>query len=156
MSRPWVALLSFALASSLLAGCGSGGTRVEGTVTLDGAPVDGGSISFHPEGGEGKPGGTEIKAGKYAIEGDKGLAPGKYKVVILWQKKTGKEVPNKSDPGTTMDETKQVIPMRYNSKSELTADIKSGTNSGVNFDLKSGGPIGAGASDVGRTKAVGD
>ena len=35
------------------AGCGSRGVRVEGTVTLDGEPVDGGSISFFQGDGPG-------------------------------------------------------------------------------------------------------
>jgi len=127
-------------------------------VTFEGAPVDGGSITFVPEGGQGKPGGAEIKDGKYVIEAEKGLAPGKYKVEISWRKKTGKQVDNKNDPGMPTDEVKQVIPIRYNTKTELTAVIKSGSNAGVNFDLKAGGPVGtglAGGNDT-KVKAVGD
>ena len=35
-----------------LTGCG-GGSRIEGTVTLDGQPVEDGTITFYPEGRQG-------------------------------------------------------------------------------------------------------
>ncbi len=146
-----------ALGLVILAGCGSGKSSVEGTVAFDGAPVDGGAIVFQPDGSSGTQVGAEIKGGKYSIDSAKGLPPGKYRVLITWQKATGKQVANKSDAGTTVDETKQIIPTRYNSQTELSADIKSGSNSGVNFDLKPGGPVDAGGSATGtKTKAAGD
>jgi hypothetical protein len=144
---------AFALPVVLLAGCG-GTSRIEGTVTLDGQPVDGGTISFiNPGGGENA--GGKIQGGKYSIESK--LTPGTYKVEINWLKSTGKTVPNKSDVGTTQDETKQVIAMEYNKQSKLTAEIKSGSNT-VNFELKSGGAIDTSAPGTAppRTKAVGD
>lgn len=137
-----------------LAGCGGGG-RIEGTVTLDGQPVDGGTITFTNPDGHGGNAGGQIQGGKYSIETK--LAPGTYKVEVNWLKSTGKQIPNKSDPGTKMDETKQVIPMEYNTQSKLTAEVKSGSNT-FNFELKSGGPIDTrpAGSPPPRTKAVGD
>jgi hypothetical protein len=144
-----------ALALLFLAGCG-GAPGVDGTVTFDGAPVDGGSITFTPEGGSGTPGSAVITAGKYSIGADKKMAPGKYKVEIIWNKKTGKTIPNTNDPGTTVDETKQVIPSKYNSKTELTAEVKPGANT-FNFELKAGGPVDSGKPGSGpKTKAAGD
>jgi hypothetical protein len=139
-----------------LAGCG-GAPSVSGTVTFEGAPVDGGTITFTPEqGGTVTARGAQITEGKYVIKSENGLAPGKYKVEIVWNKKTGKTVPNPNDTGTTVDETKQVIPNKYNSRTELTAEIKSGSNS-LDFDLKPGGPVDSGKPGSGnKAKAVGD
>jgi len=136
-----------------LAGCGGSG-QIEGTVTLDGQPVDGGTISFIGTGSQGNAGG-QIQGGKYSVESK--LAPGTYKVEIDWMKKTGKTIPNKSDAGTTQDETKQVIPVEYNRQSKLTAEIKSGSNT-INFELKSGGAVDTRAPGAPppKTKAVGD
>jgi hypothetical protein len=135
-----------------LSGCG--GNRIEGNVTLDGQPVDGGTITFVGPNNQGKAG-ARIVGGKYTL--DTPLAPGTYKVEIEWMKKTGKTIPNKSDVGTTIDETKQAIAAEYNRQSKLTADVKSGSNT-FNFDLKSGGAIDS--RDPGapppKTKAAGD
>ncbi len=62
-------------------GCGDGGdgARVDGTVTLDGANIEKGSISFFPQGGEAKGAGGTIVNGKYSV---KGLGTGKYRVHI--------------------------------------------------------------------------
>lgn len=145
---------AFALPIVLLAGCGGGASRIEGTVTLDSQPVDGGTITFVSASGSENAGG-KIQGGKYSIESK--LTPGTYKVEINWFKSTGKTIPNKSDPGTNQDETKQVIATEYNKQSKLTAEIKSGSNT-ANFELKSGGAIDTSAPGTAppRTKAVGD
>ena len=58
-----------------LAGCNSGRSSVEGAVTFDGSPVDGGTIISRPEdAGSGAPRGGEIKDGKYLVESVKGYA----------------------------------------------------------------------------------
>ena len=119
-----------------LAGC-PGRPSVQGTVTLDGAPVDGGAIRFTPAGEEGTAAsvGAQIVGGKYAISG-KALAPGSYRVDINWKKPTGRKVPTPGDPGTTVDETAEAIPPIYNARSTLKANITSGSNT-QDFDLKS-------------------
>jgi hypothetical protein len=128
--------LTLALVLISLAGC-SGRPAVQGTVTFDGASVDDGAISFVPAGGAGSAGpvGVKVADGKYTIGGDRGLAPGSYRVEITWKKKTGKTVPTPGDPAVQMPETKQVIPPRYNTRTELTADITSGSNT-KDFELK--------------------
>src|SRR5271156_764634 len=86
----------------VVSGCGSAHhVPVEGSVSLDGQPVDGGTISFVPE--DYKEGGivkTEIKGGKYSLDKGHGLIPGKYKVVASLKQKTGKIVPSDEPPGT--------------------------------------------------------
>jgi hypothetical protein len=115
----------------LLSGCGSGSATAEGTVTLDGTPVDGGTIAFIPVGdaeGEGKrpPASGEIKAGKYHVDAANKLKPGKYRVEIRWPKHTGKKG---SDPDITGGgETQERIPLKYNAQSKETKEVKSGSN----------------------------
>jgi hypothetical protein len=115
-----------------LVGCGGSGgdpnrNSVQGTVTFDGVPVDGGVIMFLPADAESVKAGGEIIAGKYNLEAAKGPNPGEHRVQILWDKKTGRQIPS-NDPPNTIDETKQVIPPQYNADSKLRADIKPGRN----------------------------
>jgi hypothetical protein len=125
------------LALLLAAGCGSrSGNRlaVSGTVTLDGQPVDGGAIVFLPQGdgaSDRPKTGAGIEAGRYAIPVEKGPLPGMYRVEIRWPKPTGKQIPS-DDPPNLMDETRQVIPDKYNSRSKLSCDVQPGKN---NFDF---------------------
>jgi hypothetical protein len=120
-----------------LAGCG-GRVRVEGNVSLDGVPVEFGTISFFSGTGPGSDkGNAQIQDGKYVIEGEraKNLTPGSYKVQIFSNKKAG-EVPNRSDPGTSEDQIINVIPPQFNTETTLTRDLKSGTNK-LDFHLTS-------------------
>jgi len=101
-----VALVAVSLILAGVAGCGK--PTVSGSVSLDGKQVDGGSISFVPEGTDtAAPAvAAEIKDGKYTVPGGR-LAPGKYKVVIDWKQKTGKKIPY---PATR--ETRRTRPSR--------------------------------------------
>jgi len=105
-------------------------------VTLDGDPVDGGSIAFIPLGGgdQQRRVGAPIVSGRYAIPAEKHLAPGKYRVEIHWPRKTGRKVAIPDDPPNMMDETIEVVPPKFNTRSELTADI--GGSTPGDFDLK--------------------
>jgi hypothetical protein len=116
-----------------LAGCGgTGQAEVEGTVLHDGQPIPGGSIAFLPA-DQGRAAGGTILDGRYHIPAKFGPAPGRYRVEIRWAKPTGRQY--RSETGHTLDVTEEGLPQKYNDKSELTADLKSGKNT-VNFDLK--------------------
>jgi hypothetical protein len=76
----------------LFAAAGCGGRRtpvpVSGTVTLDGKPVEGATVTFHLVGDdkEGRPAiGQTDKAGTFRLKtgNDDGARPGDYKVVII-------------------------------------------------------------------------
>jgi hypothetical protein len=140
---PNLALLStnalLVLSLFLVAGCGDGISRatVQGTVTLDGQPIDGGRIMFIAvEKKSGANAVADIKDGKYAVPAPKGPSIGTHKVEIIWLKKTGKEVVSSSDPPNMVAETIQVIPKQYNANSGVKEEIKSGANT-FNYDLKS-------------------
>jgi hypothetical protein len=124
---PFLRLGLLGLALALLVGCtGGGGASLDGTVTLDDTPVDGGLITLVPEGG-GKSGQSDIKAGKYSISD---LEPRKYKVQVSWRKKTGQE-PYPGEPGKMQDVFTEQIPSSW----KETVDIQPGSNS-KNFTIK--------------------
>ena len=100
--------LSAAVLAAALSGCSSQAT-VKGTVRFDGQPVENGGITFIPAGAGGQKAGAEIRNGTYEIPRDRAPAPGKYKVEVTWNKKTGKQVTVPGDPGNKIDETQQAI-----------------------------------------------
>jgi hypothetical protein len=136
----------------VLTGCSnSSAPMLEGTVTLDSAPVDGGRIAFFPDTTDKREiqagsAHADIVGGKYALEG-KNLPRGTYRVEIYWWKKTGKKVPSSDLP---VDEKIQLVPEEYNTFSSLKAEIGSGTTT-KNFDLKT-----SGARIKGRKRTQGD
>jgi hypothetical protein len=136
-SRYRRALVALAAALLVLPGCASR-AAVEGTVTLDGAPVDGGTITFIPSGSDSKRVmvSADIVNGKYTLPAGKGPVPGTYRVEIIWNKKTGRQIETPGDTGVKMDETVPAIPAQFNTNSKLSAEVKSGANT-KDFDLKS-------------------
>jgi hypothetical protein len=139
---PWV--FALALLTAMI-GCGESGperAEVRGTVTLDGTPVESGSISFIPiEGTEGPSTGGAITNGAYHLTRSDGPVIGKHRVQILASRPTGRQIEageGADDPNAMIDEIEMYIPPEYNTKSKLTADIESGTNQ-VDFALQSSG-----------------
>jgi hypothetical protein len=122
----------FALAVCALAGCGSGKlSEVSGTITYEGKAIEQGSISFIliPVDGNGPSGGSSIVDGKYSA---KNVPVGMAKVQIRGARVTGqKQMLPDSPPVTTSEE---MLPPKYHSASELTYDVKSGTQV-KDFDL---------------------
>ena len=135
VGRPgWSFAMLAGVVCGLASGCGNRGA-VQGTVTLDGRPVDGGRIFFVPDG---EPAGrpqvnATIAQGKYTLPASKGPQYGHYRVEIVWHKKPGNQEP--PEPGLVTDDMKQIIPAVYNSKSTLFVDVGSGTNT-FDFPLK--------------------
>jgi hypothetical protein len=128
-----VAALGLAALASV-AGCAPAGATISGTVTLDGAPLEDANISFVPQAsGQKQASWATITGGKYAIPASAGLGTGVFRVEIRASRATGEKA---NDP--TLISTKEVVPARYNSRSELVADLKPGQNV-ANFDLKSKG-----------------
>jgi hypothetical protein len=127
----------------LLLACGCGGSRADrgavgGAVTLDGKPVERGSILFTPiEGTHGAVAGGEIQNGHYQLPARIGPAVGRNRVEIRAMRKTGKMVPKAfGRPGEMVPEQVEAIPPRFNTASTLTAEIKPGDNT-AGFDVSS-------------------
>ena len=104
-----------------------------GHVTLDGRPIEEGSLSLIPaEGTNGPTTGAAISGGNYRILAASGAVPGKYKVEITARRKTGRTTvvadgPYAANP-KKIDETEQYLPERYNVRSELSVQIVPGEN----------------------------
>ena len=125
----------FCLAAFVGCGKNDGLCSVEGTVTLDGAPVADGTINFGPMAGQhGTATGAKIVDGKYSARASEGEM-----VVSVYAYKMEKiENPTEDDIAHGVTERQvNLVPEKYNRQSELKCTIKSGKNT-VDFDLKSG------------------
>jgi hypothetical protein len=133
---------SAALGMLTLAGCGDSDELprepVSGTVTLDGKPLASGLITFQPEGTDiATQGGGPIESGEYAIPRDQGLVPGKYTVSITSGGGSETIVDDTNNmPGMPPVPSQETIPARYNTESELTAEVTAGGANRFPFELK--------------------
>jgi hypothetical protein len=131
----WHALL---LPVALLAlGCGPRLGAVKGRVTLGGQPLANAAVNFQPVGNEVNPGigssGRTDANGEYSlslIDGKgNGAIVGRHRVMIRSINPASGEDDRTRPPADR-------VPRRYNMDSELTFDVKPGSNV-ANFDLKS-------------------
>ena len=123
----------------LLIGCGQQGDRqrLEGTVTLDGAPLAEGQITFLPQSGtKGPTAGGQIAEGYFSIPNEGGTFTGAFLVKITATRKTGKQVMNYA-LNEMIDESEQFLPLRYNRQSELTREVTASGPNQFEFALKS-------------------
>ena len=135
------------------AGCGGDkgpkSYRVEGTVTLNGTPVDGAAVSFVPDDNTGSSAGGKTDAsGKFTLMtsfGTEGAAAGTYSVVITKREavRTGNKTTSTDENGKEImvDEmtAKDVLPKDYASVQKtpfksVTVEAKSSNK--FDFDLK--------------------
>ncbi len=137
MRSPWLGSLTL-LSLLLLNGCGGGDTyqlgKVEGVVTLDGEPLTDADIRFQPPKGRSSVGKTDSN-GHYTLQytpDREGAEIATHIVVITTaHDPSGGEGDQPFVPGQ-----KELLPAKYHSKTELTSEVKSGTNT-ANFDLTS-------------------
>lgn len=104
--------------------------QVNGTVTMDGAPLAGALVSFAPDEGRASQAVTDSE-GKYELiyQGNtKGAKVGSHKVQITTY------IEDDSDPDAR--KIKETIPAKYHKETTLTADVKSGKQT-IDFPLES-------------------
>ena len=139
---------------ALLVGCGETGDTnrpktvpVTGSVTYNGQPVEGATVTFVTGGSGGRGAlGTTDASGKFQLttfEAGDGAIPGSYKVTIA--KTTGETAPMTQEDGVVVPptggppttEVKDELPLKYKdaSTSGLTADVKEGGDNQFTFDL---------------------
>ena len=115
------------VAALLLSSCdGNRMADLRGTVSLNGQPVDEGSILFRSQDDpQGPEWGGPIKNGKYEAK----LPPGTMKVTVSWLKSTGQKKKTYDTPDSPeVPELEEVIPAKYNSATELRFEVKPGRN----------------------------
>ena len=124
--------LQWTLAWALVIGCSAKPTGmpdvapVTGTVTLNGEPLAGASVIFQSESGHSAMGTTD-SSGSYQL-----TAPGNQKGAVIGLNKV--KINSKLD-GPPGPNWKDPIPARYNSASELSAQVNPGKNS-FDFSLE--------------------
>ena len=125
-------LLGALICGAALIGCNGGASSVSGTVSLDGQPVKSGSIAFISTESDRREGAV-IQDGKFQAE----LPPGKYRLELSGQKVVGqhkqKDFEGKDE---VLDITGELFPEKFNVKSQLTQEIKPGSQT-LPLDLKS-------------------
>jgi hypothetical protein len=107
-----------------LLGCGPGDptVAVTGKVTFDGQLVGDGTdavIRFEPTDKKGNSAESFLTNGQYTVR----LVPGAYKVRLTWSKSSGKKRGNVAGPGAEAEGSVQMMPDKYNAKSELTCTV---------------------------------
>ena len=108
-----------------------GRLAVEGTVTLDGRPLDLGSISFRPmEGAAESISVATVRDGAFQIPASRGLPPGAYRVTVQAFQPTGRTV---DDPGFAREELDQI---RFR-ETDLKAAVVAGQDNQFDFQLTS-------------------
>lgn len=136
-------------------GCGPSGPEiagVEGTVTMDGAPLPDASVVFVPENGR-PAGATTDSSGHYVLtftEGREGAMLGKNKVRISTQRD-----PSETPDGDPIPAKPETIPMRYNANTELEFTVEAGKKNIADFALESGGEVGAADTLVQESQEAG-
>ncbi|MCA9223627.1 MAG: hypothetical protein KDA71_25115, partial [Planctomycetales bacterium] len=94
-------------------------SEVSGAVSLNGSPVQQGSIDLSPIGHEGRAAIAPIEGGKYLITEDQGPNQGKYRVEIYaFEAKDGAD--QDADAGMP-----QVAPKEFNVESTLELEVDS-------------------------------
>ena len=133
-NRTWLLLAATPLVVILI-GCGDGIERVpvSGKVTYLGQPVTDGQIRFIPAPGTEMPLTIEkIKDGRYETKVNGGVPVGTYQVAI--------RAYNPGDPeptGPGQPARRQLLPAKYNTRSELSITIESGEGTkSKDFELK--------------------
>jgi hypothetical protein len=114
----------------LTLGCGKGGPQVvpvTGRATLDGRPLELADVTFQPEGAQRPSIGRTDADGRYTLgykRGQPGAIVGQHTVRIYVSQELVANPPR--------------IPARYDTQSELRADVKPGEENVFNFDLETG------------------
>lgn len=110
-------------------GCGGGGPQVApvaGRVTLDGRPLEHADVTFQPDGSQRPSTGRTGPDGKYTLgykRGQPGAIVGEHTVRIYVSPELVARPPR--------------IPARYDTQSELRAEVEPGKDNEFNFDLQS-------------------
>lgn len=113
----WLACL---LLASLVGCSGSDKLQVAGEVTLDGKPLEQGTIGFYAADGQGPTAAAIVAEGKYACE----VPPGEKEIRIEGFEVVQRRHITPDDPSSPMIDVKQqIVPARYNQSSELRRTV---------------------------------
>ena len=157
--RRFGVLLAAVGVAALGAGCGGDKklAKVSGVVTLDGKPLDGATVVFHPEGGGRPATGTTGADGHFSLttytSGD-GAQVGDHKVVVSKSSQANVSAPQPDNPKGMVEAMKEaeakrkaeaakpkpaVIPTMYGDLAKTPLKCQVPTDGPVEFSLRSAG-----------------
>lgn len=108
---------------------------IEGTVTLDSEPIPDAEVVFQPEDGRPSAGTTDAD-GHFVLQyipGQPGAVPGTHRVMISTFVEADPDSPNP----IVQEGRAEAVPECYNVNTTLTAELKSGQSSKLDFALHS-------------------
>jgi hypothetical protein len=117
-----------------IAGCGGGSAMgtVNGTVTFDGQPLKQGTVRFVPVDGKSPTASANVTDGKFTVN----VPTGEMRVEFSAPKATGRRTKMYDTPDSpVVEDTVELIPERYNVRSELKISVKKGSQDET-FTLK--------------------
>lgn len=117
-TRLCIAILGLAV----LSGCGSGDGNITGEVTLNGEPLKEGTIRFVPVDGNTPTADAPIVDGKFQAN----VPVGDKRIEITAPKVVGQIKMIDAPDAKAVDNVQELLPERYNVKSELTLKVESG------------------------------
>ena len=112
------------LVLALSVGCSSSTTHgtVIGTVTLDGQPLQEGTVRFVPVDGDSQTASAAIDSGSFVAT----VPVGSYRVEFSAPKTVGKKKMYESPDSPEVDVVVELLPDRYNVNSILTLNVEAG------------------------------
>lgn len=141
-----------AVVAIALAGCGSGDgldrRAISGSATLDGRPLDSGSILFDPDSDRvGTAVGTLIRGGRFALARAEGPVPGRY-IARVYAASAVQAPPPPGVSGQVPRPMVELIPPAYNVRSTLRAEVTADGPNDFRFAIRSEAPPPAPAGDA--------
>ena len=118
-------------------GCGAsdGPQAVSGSVTRQGQPLAHGTVTFLANAGAAGPVcGALVIDGRFEVPADRGLEPGTYRVAISAPVPGGELTAAKA--AGDRPRPRESLPAKYNSATELKAEVRSGTANRSEFKLE--------------------
>jgi hypothetical protein len=151
LMRKWFVPLIGFMVPGIVTGC-SGGSKgsyatVSGVVTQNGAPLDGGKVTFHStvesDGKRATYSAQTDSSGKYLIASvgkEPGIPPGMYKVTITKLEATSKSLPADFDAGQVAASgmARNLVSQEYENENttKLSVTLEPGKNENKDFDVK--------------------
>jgi hypothetical protein len=132
MRRATILLSALLLGLGILGCSGNNLTKIRGDVTLDGKPIERGTIRAVAVDGKTPSAEAVIQNGKYEMQ----VTPGKKKIEIQGFKVVGQERRNNDPSAPLEDVTETIVPAKFNSQTELEREIVAGTAT-YDFSLQS-------------------
>jgi hypothetical protein len=125
MRIPTNCIILFTIACTLLSGCSQSTTHgtVHGTVTLDGEKLKEGVVRFVPVDGSSQTASASIAAGEFTAE----VPVGTLRVECSAPKILGQQKMYDTPNSPKVDVVGELLPARYNVRSELTFDVRPGS-----------------------------